>query len=170
MTDNFLNNDNYYNKGGLNGKPKKPRPEPPRGQSSDNKDELVFNQLIHEINELRKYIINICELLDIDTNQSVLGANCLGFYAVLCSTTKDKIEDLQQQLKRKEQECETQRHKLNYYITKTPQLLDDIENYKQALDEIENIADDYNRVEKTSQYYRDGFDQIQDIINSIKEQ
>lgn len=52
-------------------------------------------------------------------------------------------------IKRKEQECN---------------------DYKQALDEIENIADDYNRVEKTSQYYRDGFDQIQDIINSIKEQ
>lgn len=31
---------------------------------------------------------------------------------------------------------------------------------KQALDEIEGIADDYNRAEKTSQYYRDGFDQI----------
>lgn len=41
---------------------------------------------------------------------------------------------------------------------------------EQALDEIEDIADDYNRVEKTSQYYRDGFDQIQDIINNIKEQ
>lgn len=44
------------------------------------------------------------------------------------------------------------------------------DKYKQAFDEIENIADDYNRVEKTSQYYRDGFDQIQDIINNIKEQ
>lgn len=41
---------------------------------------------------------------------------------------------------------------------------------EQALDEIEDIADDYNRVEKTSQYYRDGFDQIQDIINKAKEQ
>lgn len=34
------------------------------------------------------------------------------------------------------------------------------DKYKQALDEIEGIADDYNRAEKTSQYYRDGFDQI----------
>lgn len=75
-----------------------------------------------------------------------------------------------QKLQAKEQECETQRYKLNYYIKKTTQLLDDIDNYKQAFDEIENIADDYNRVEKTSQYYRDGFDQIQDIINDIKEQ
>lgn len=40
---------------------------------------------------------------------------------------------------------------------------------EQALDEIEDIADDYNRVEKTSQYYRDGFDEIQDIIDKVKE-
>lgn len=39
---------------------------------------------------------------------------------------------------------------------------------EQALDEIEDIADDYNRVGKTSQYYRDGFDEIQDIINKAK--
>lgn len=58
---------------------------------------------------------------------------------------------------------------VQYYIKKVSQLLDDIDKYKQALDEIENIADDYNRVGKTSQYYRDGFDQIQDAINSIKE-
>lgn len=31
MTDNFLNNNNYYNKGGLNDKPKEPRPIPPKG-------------------------------------------------------------------------------------------------------------------------------------------
>lgn len=68
MTDNFLNNDNYYNKGVLNGKPKKPRPEPPRGQSFDNKDELVFNQLIHENNGLRKYIIDTCKSLDMNTS------------------------------------------------------------------------------------------------------
>lgn len=37
-----------------------------------------------------------------------------------------------------------------------------------ALDEIENIADDYNRVEKTSQYYRDGFDEIQNVTNKVK--
>lgn len=45
----------------------------------------------------------------------------------------------------------------------------EIDKYKQALKEIENVADDYNRVEKTSQYYREGFDEIQDIINKAKE-
>lgn len=37
-----------------------------------------------------------------------------------------------------------------------------------ALDELEDIADDYNRVEKTSQYYRDGFDEILNITNKAK--
>lgn len=41
-------------------------------------------------------------------------------------------------------------------------------NFEDALDEIEDIADDYNRVEKTSQYYRDGFDEIQNITNKAK--
>ena len=65
----------------------------------------MFKQLIHERNELRKYIIDICKSLDINTSQSVLGANCLEFYAVLSSVAKDKMKDLQEQLKRKEQEC-----------------------------------------------------------------
>lgn len=104
MADNFLSNNGYYNKGGLNGKPKEPRPMPPKGQQSNNKYELIFRQLIHERNELRKYIIDICNLLGIDTSQSILGANCLEFYAVLSSVAEDKIKDLQEQLKHKEQE------------------------------------------------------------------
>ena len=66
----------------------------------------MFKRLMHERNELRKYIIDICKLLDIDTRQSVLGANCLEFYAVLSSVAKDKVRNLQEQFKRKEQECE----------------------------------------------------------------
>lgn len=65
------------------------------------------------------------------------------------------------QLKRKEQECEE--------LKKDCPKRCKSEKYKQALDEIEEIADDYNRVEKTSQYYRDGFDEIQDIINKAKD-
>ena len=76
----------------------------------DNEYGIMFKRLMNERNELRKYIIDICELLDIDTGQSVLGANCLEFYAVLSSTAKDKIKDLQEQLKRKEEELQTQRN------------------------------------------------------------
>ena len=72
----------------------------------DNEYGTIFKRLMNERNELRKYIIDICGLLDIDTSQSVLGANCLEFYAVLCSVAKDKIKDLQEQLKRKTKECE----------------------------------------------------------------
>ena len=71
----------------------------------DNEYGSMFKRLMNERNELRKYIIDICNLLYIDTSQSVLGANCLEFYAVLCSTAENKIKDLQEQLKRKEEEC-----------------------------------------------------------------
>lgn len=64
MTDNFLSNDNYCNKGGLNGKPREPRPSSPKGQSLDNEYKIVIKQLINEPNEPRKYIIDICKLLD----------------------------------------------------------------------------------------------------------
>lgn len=85
------------------------------------------------------------------------------------------IKNLYNKLKHKERECEELKRQVEqtmYLSEGTLRLYANRQNikYKQALDEIENIADDYNRVEKTSQYYRDGFDQIQDIINSIKEQ
>ena len=75
----------------------------------DNEYGSMFKRLMNERNELRKYIIDICNLLYIDTSQFVLGANCLEFYAVLCSTAENKIKDLQEQLKRKEEECEEEK-------------------------------------------------------------
>lgn len=53
------------------------------------------------------------------------------------------IKELRGELQVKEQEYEVQRIKLNYYITKTTQLLDDIDNYKQTLNEIEKTIIDY---------------------------
>ena len=138
MTDNFLSNNGYYNKGGLNGKPKEPRPISPKGQSPDDKYKLIFRQLIHERNELRKYIIDICELLDINTSQSVLGANCLEFYAVLSSVAKDKMKDLQEQLKRKEEEVK----ELNLVNKKLgAELCGKLQNYMRVFDEIKEIAE-----------------------------
>ena len=110
----------------------------------DNEYETIFNRLINERNELRKYIIDICKSLDIDTSQSILGANCLEFYAVLSSVTKDKIRDLQEQLSRKQQECE---------------------EYKQALDEIR----DYRVCEINDIDGEEG-DVILEIIDEVKEQ
>ena len=56
MTDDFLSNSNYYNKGGLNGKPKEPRPIPPKGQQSSNKcvskDRLKLEQALDEIEKI----------------------------------------------------------------------------------------------------------------------
>lgn len=48
--------------------------------------------------------------MGIDTSHSILDANRLEFYAALSSTAKDKIRDLQEQLKRKEEELQAQRN------------------------------------------------------------
>lgn len=110
----------------------------------DNEYRTMFKRLMNERNELRKYIIDICKLLYIDTSQSILGANCLEFYAVLCSTAENKIKDLQEQLKRKEE----------------------------ALDEIKEIAKHNNLLVRDpfcGPGYRDLSWQIQNIINEAKE-
>ena len=156
----------------------------------------MFKQLMHERNELRKYIINICELLDINTGPSVLGANCLEFYAVLCSTAKNKIGDLQQQLKRKEQECEELRKQLDRYLSQEEEdirqlnndnKLDDIlsaikkandkmekeSKYKYALDEIEINISEYRGLtfgKPQTMRENDCIYNILDIINKVKEE
>lgn len=74
MTDDFLSNSNYYNKGGLNGKPKEPRPIPPKGQQSSNKcvfkDILKYKQALDEIRQYR-----VCEINDVDEEEDdvILG-------------------------------------------------------------------------------------------------
>ena len=142
----------------------------------------MFKRLMNERNELRKYIIDICNLLYIDTSQSVLGANCLEFYAVLCSTAENKIKDLQEQLKRKEEELQAQRNftaqeqRKIYCVAydKTCEtgneckqkkcVFKDKLKFKQALDEIEHYLD-------AQQKYFDGEDyhNLLDIINKAKE-
>ena len=110
----------------------------------EQQERSMFKRLMNERNELRKYIIDICNLLYIDTSQSVLGANCLEFYAVLCSTAENKIKDLQEQLKRKEQ----------------------------ALDEIEEIAKHNNFLVRDpfcGPGYRDLSGQILSIIKEAEE-
>ena len=49
---------------------------------------------MNETYELRKYIIDICESLNINVSQSVLGTNCVEFYAVLSSVAKGRIREL----------------------------------------------------------------------------
>ena len=155
----------------------------------DNEYGSMLKRLMNERNELRKYIIDICELLDIDTGQSVLGANCLEFYAVLCSTAENKIKDLQEQLKRKEEEYEELKKELQAQRNFTAQeqrkiycvaydktcetgneckqkkcVFKDRLKYKQALDEIEKYLD-------AQQKYFDGEDyhNLLGIINEAKE-
>lgn len=122
MTDNFLSNDNYYNRGGLKSKPKEPRPTLIKGQS-------------------------------------------------------DKIKDLQEQLKRKEEECEELKKELeavyddckgcptcNEALYNANLYAKEYRKLKQALDEIEKYLD-------AQQKYFDGEDyhNLLDIINKAKD-
>lgn len=74
--------------------------------------------------------------------------------------------ELQQKLQAKEQECESPRRKIDYYIKKTTQLLDDIDNYKQALDEIEEFCIVYS---SNHDAYEAVYKHILDIIHKTKE-
>lgn len=79
------------------------------------------------------------------------------------------VKELYLNKKAKEQECEELNLTNERLVAEKYIMNKEILKYKQALNEIENIADDYNRVEKTSQYYRDGFDEIQNVIDKVKE-
>ena len=155
----------------------------------EQQERLMFKRLMNERNELRKYIIDICNLLYIDTSQSVLGANCLEFYAVLCSTAENKIKDLQEQLKRKEQECELLKEDEKYLLNVIDHLqkqkneweekyndlgqdFDQLKAKEQALDEIEEIAKHNNFLVRDpfcGPGYRDLSGQILSIIKEAEE-
>lgn len=64
---------------------------------------------MHERNELRKYITDICKLLNINTSQSVLDANCLEFYAILSSIVENRINKYKQALDEIEEIANKQR-------------------------------------------------------------
>ena len=155
----------------------------------EQQERSMFKRLMNERNELRKYIIDICNLLYIDTSQSVLGANCLEFYAVLCSTAENKIKDLQEQLKRKEQECELLKEDEKYLLNVIDHLqkqkneweekyndlgqdFDQLKAKEQALDEIEEIAKHNNFLVRDpfcGPGYRDLSGQILSIIKEAEE-
>ena len=100
-----------------------------------------------------------------DDNGRVFGIQEIG-------DTRDLIKAIEEQneyIKTKEQECEELNSDNRYFVNKIISLELLTDKYEQAIGKIEDIADDYNRIEKTSQYYRDGFDEIQNIIDEIKE-
>ena len=136
----------------------------------DKEYERMFKQLMNERNELRKYIIDICNLLGIDTSQSILGANCLEFYAVLSSVAEDKIKDLQTQLKRKEEECEKLNSDNRYFVNQIISLELLTDKQEQSLTEIKEIAEENIRIadlEGLNGVYRRGL--AEQILQKISE-
>lgn len=123
----------------------------------------------HERDELRKYLIDICNLLGIDTRQSLLGANCLEFYAVLSSTAENKIKELK--------EWREANQPTGICETCTVKSVEDMYKYKKALDAIEEFA---NRVCDTCKEFTPNKQsdincrfcqatQVLNIINKVKE-
>ena len=98
----------------------------------------------------------------------------------LITEQEEEIEKLKEYAQRQENQRETYYKEFlklsqeNKELKRKVELMMDcpdckVDEYKKALEEIEEISDDYNRVEKTSQYYRDGFEEIFDIISKVKE-
>lgn len=99
-------------------------------------------QLIY-CKELKKYLIEIFELLDIPTSQSVLGRNCIEFYAIRTCTAENRIKELKDQLKHKEQGCEELNSDNRYFVDRIMSLEELTDKYELAFDEIEKNIKDY---------------------------
>ena len=136
--------------------------------TNSNLKSYILN-LQHKQDELRKYLIGICNLLGIDTRQSLLGANCLEFYAVLSSTAENKIKELK--------EWREANQPTGICETCTVKSVEDMYEYKQVLNEIERFCKDAcdsckkftpNRQSDISCRFCQAT-QILNIINKVKE-
>lgn len=138
MTDDFLSNNNYYNKGGLNGKPEEPRPIPPNGQSSDRKEIIL---------EFSNGYCLVLENNEISIRENGFTKLCIEF-GKRTNELLEFVKELYLDKKAKEQECEKLNSDKRYFVNQIMALGLLTDEYEQALKEIEDIADDYNRVEK----------------------
>ena len=112
-----------------------------------------------DVSECEFYCEEYCNLSNDRNERLPFAEKCTG-YSDCCY----------KQLKRKEQECESQKQRLEYYTTKITQLLDDINKYEQALDEIEEIINEpCANFDKTCEECDNNCEQkILDIINKAK--
>lgn len=169
MADNFLNNNNYYNKGGLNSQPKGSRPEPPKGQSPSGEKIIIDSISVSGC----KYELD--EYCTINFEKSNIGM----FDFKHC---EDCPNCYYKQLKHKEQECKELKEQLSVaqerYTTIRPHAIEladtklklqqEVNTLKQALDEIEEIAKHNNFLVRDpfcGTGYRDLSGQILNIIN-----
>lgn len=106
MADNFLNNDNYYNKGGLNGKPKATRPEPPKGQLGSKEGIIIDGIKYFKQRDINK---------GLNEEHYVTEFHLLAtHYNLLLEDYARKYNSLKEQLRHKEQEYKEYADKVKY--------------------------------------------------------
>lgn len=93
--------------------------------------------LKHYISELTKYIEETATILDINTSATILGKNCIEYWAVLSSASNNAIKKLQQENEELKQFQEDAKKVLKTILDN----FDKMENrYRKALEEIENVS------------------------------
>lgn len=91
-----------------------------------------------------------------------------------CLYRSNQLQQLETQLKHKEQECESQKQRLEYYIEKTTQLLDDIDNKDRFItklqEQLNNIQDNCPCFEDCCyrQCDKDRIDKYERIVDEIE--
>lgn len=90
--------------------------------------ELKISQ--HYNDELTKYILEIGELFNITQQPTIMGKNCIEYYAILSSTISNRIKDLQT-------ENEKLKKSSGFWGRTTARTQDESDRYKQVLKEIQ---------------------------------
>lgn len=148
---------------------------------TDKEENLIEKEQIkifkHYISELTKYIEETATILDINTSATILGKNCIEYWAVLSSASNNAIKKLQQENEELKQSQEDAEKVLKNILDN----FDKMENhYRKALEEIEEITqnhiiNDFSNWnigeisdDIVADYVLANCKQILDIINKVK--
>lgn len=111
----------------------------------------------HYINELTKYILEIGDSFQIPSKMTILGKNCIEYYAILSASIKSYIKDLQT-------ENEELKKKANCYNCGTCNGKEDYINMKRHC---ENAINSLHKEQKQTDTYKQALEEIKGIIEHI---
>ena len=123
--------------------------------------------LRYYISELSKYIEETAAILDINTSTTILGKNCIEYWALLSSASNNAIKKLQQENKALKQSQEDAEKVLKNILDNF-----DIENhYRNAINEIEKHIKKYEPTRDDEFALIEKYKTLSDIlviINKVK--